>query len=634
MKRNLHIAAGFLFGFLFILTVNGISKVKPMTKERIHKFVKAGNIEKDFVPGWAKKVIWYQIFPERFRNGDPGNDPKAEDIKGSWPHDTTSQWQIHPWTSDWYELQPYEKSNGKDIWYNLQRRRYGGDLQGIIDKLDYLKELGITGIYLNPIFESPSLHKYDGATYHHVDPNFGPDPDGDRKIIASETFDDPKTWVWTSADKLFLKLVDEVHKRNMYIIIDGVFNHMGINSIPFQDVKKNQQNSRYKNWFIIKSWDDPKAGTKFDYQGWFGVRELPEINEDENGIVAEPKQYIFNATKRWMDPDNNGNIKAGIDGWRLDVAFCVGHKFWKDWRSLVKSVNPEAYLTGEVFEDSLKKFKAYLKGDEFDAVMDYPWLYTCSEYFVDDVKRISTSEFVKLLKELRELFPECVSYVQQNLIDSHDTHRIASHIVNKDLAPFRKWNDFFSLSKAENPKYNTRKPNQDEREVQKLIILFQMTYPGAPMVYYGDEAGMWGANDPCCRKPMVWPDLKYQDEVFLPNQSKREIADKVEFNNDLFNYYKKIISIRNTYPALQLGDFNSVLIDDKNTVLAFERNYENQKVIVVLNNSKDDQQIIIPVIKENSFKDIWNDNKTYKIADGKLQINLSSKKGAILIPLE
>jgi glycosidase len=159
----------------------------------------------------------------------PKNDPKLKDIKGSWPQDSTSPWQIHPWTSDWYKLQPYEKKNGKDIWYNIQRRRYGGDLQGIINKLDYIQKLGCTAIYLNPIFEAPSLHKYDGASYHHVDPNFGPDPEGDRKLMLTETPDDPTTWVWTSADKLALKLIAEVHKRGMRIIFDGVFNHMGIN---------------------------------------------------------------------------------------------------------------------------------------------------------------------------------------------------------------------------------------------------------------------------------------------------------------------------------------------------------------------------------------------------------------------
>ena len=171
--------------------------------------------KKEFVPQWAKEVVWYQIFPERFSNGDKTNDPDLNSIKGSWPHDDSSPWQVHPWTSDWYQLQDYEKKNGKDIWFNIQRRRYGGDLQGIINKLDYLKDLGISAIYLNPVFESPSLHKYDEATYHHVDPFFGPDPRGDKKLIAAEDPGNPKSWVWTSADKLLLKLIREVHNLSL-----------------------------------------------------------------------------------------------------------------------------------------------------------------------------------------------------------------------------------------------------------------------------------------------------------------------------------------------------------------------------------------------------------------------------------
>ena len=178
------------------------------------------------VPKWAKQVVWYQIFPERFHNGDQGNDPTLDDIKGAWPHNYTSPFQISPWTSDWYKLQPWE-DDGEGFYYHAQRRRYGGDLQGVLDKLDYLQELGITAIYFNPLFESPSLHKYDGTTYHHIDDNFGPDPAGDREIMARETPDDPATWQWTSADKLFLKLLDECHRRDIRVIIDGVFQSRG-----------------------------------------------------------------------------------------------------------------------------------------------------------------------------------------------------------------------------------------------------------------------------------------------------------------------------------------------------------------------------------------------------------------------
>jgi len=583
----------------------------------------------DFVPQWAKKVVWYQIFPERFRNGDARNDPTIKDIEGAYPHDVTSPWQIHPWTSDWYELQSYEKQNGKDIWFNLQRRRYGGDLQGIIDKLDYIQDLGVTAIYLNPIFEAPSLHKYDGATYHHVDPSFDPDPNGDRELIINEIPEDPSTWVWTTADKLFLELVKQVHQRKMYIIIDGVFNHMGLNSWAFKDVVKNQQNSKYKDWFTIKSWDDLKTGKKFDYEGWFGVRELPELREDENGIVDAPKKYIFDITKRWMDPNNNGNPEDGIDGWRLDVAFCVKHPFWKDWRRHVKSINPEAYLTAEVI-DSIPVIKPYLDGNEFDAVMNYDFAFACADYFVSDKTRIKTIKFDKILKELREAFPGGVEYVQQNLFDSHDTNRLLSHIVNRDIGSFRDWAKYYGISKGDNPKYDTRKPTEDEIRIAKLMIIFQMTYVGAPMVYYGDEIGMWGANDPDCRKPMVWADLKYENEIYSPDQTKKNKSDKVEPNNDLLVHYKNLIRIRNENPALQLGNFSTVLVDNKKELYAFSRNYKDEKIIVVINNNNKTQYAKIKIPANTKWIDLLNVNAEYRGNKSKQNIGIPAKWGVIL----
>ncbi len=613
----------FILLFLILTFLNSNS-----TAQIENPNMKKDNSEKEFVPEWAKKVVWYQIFPERFYNGDKNNDPKLKDIEGAYPHDVKSPWQIHPWTSDWYELQPYEKENGKDIWFNIQRRRYGGDLQGIINKLDYLKELGITALYLNPVFAAPSLHKYDQSTYHHVDPNFGPDPEGDRKIIASEIPDDPKTWKWTSADKLALKLIEEAHKRGMKIIFDGVFNHMGITSFAFKDVEKNQQNSKFKNWFSVKSWDDSEKGTKFQYEGWFGVKELPEIKEDENGIVKEPKDYIFAITKRWMDPEGNGNLDKGIDGWRLDVAFCVKHEFWKDWRKHVKSINPEAYLTAEVI-DSVKEVKTYLNGDEFDAVMNYNFAFTASEFFIDSLNRISVAEFDKLLKQLQKDFPQGVAYVQQNLFDSHDANRVTSHIVNKDLAKFRDWGNYFGASQASNKNYKVRKPNDYEYQIQKLMAILQMTYVGAPMVYYGDEVGMWGANDPDCRKPMVWKEFNYEDEVYNPDQTKRE-ADVVEVHQSMLEHYKKLIHIRNENEALQLGDFTTLLIDDKNSVYAFERNYKDQKAIVILNNSNEKQSVEIPVNKISEMQDLLNNN-SIKIENSKIKIDISPKWGAILV---
>ena len=612
--------------YTLLITFTGFSQVTVMKD----KLIKAEEENLNFTPDWAGKVVWYQIFPERFRNGDPGNDPSLESTKGSWPHDYTSDWEVHNWTSDWYKLQPYEKKNGKDIWFNIQRRRYGGDIQGIIDKLDYLADLGIGAIYLNPVFEAPSLHKYDGATFHHIDPHFGPDPKGDKELIKFEVPDDPSTWVWTEADKLFLKLINEVHARGIKIIIDGVFNHMGLNSWAFRDVVQNQQNSKYKDWFAIKSWDDPEKGTKFDYEGWFGVRELPELREDENGIVDGPKQYIFNITKRWMDPNNDGNPSDGIDGWRLDVAFCVQHQFWKDWRIHVKSINPQAYITAEII-DPIADLQPYLQGDEFDAVMNYNYLFTCSEYFFDEETSISTTEFDRQLKELREAFPKCVTYVQQNLHGSHDTQRMASHIVNRDKYKIRNWGDTFDKWKGSNPDYDTRKPDPAEIERLKLMLIFQMTYVGAPYIYYGDEAGMWGANDPCPRKPMVWPDMEYENERYLPDQTLKESDDEVEFNKDLFDHYKKLISIINENEALQEGDFNTVLTDDDKQLYAFSRKHGLSEILVVINKSSKTSLITLNTEHKEFYRDLLNEGEIISSEDGNIELKMESNSGRILL---
>jgi glycosidase len=200
------------------------------------------------VPEWAKGIVWYQIFPERFANGDPTNDPEPEKTFIN-TDSIPDGWKIKEWTSNWFAQDKWEKNLGGNLSDHLYERRYGGDIQGIIDHLDYLKELGIGAIYLNPIFEAASLHKYDGSTFHHIDVNFGPDPEGDRELIESETPDDPSTWKWTKADKLFLELVEKVHSKDMKIIIDGVFNHTGVQFWAFQDILEKTQST--KTGFVL-----------------------------------------------------------------------------------------------------------------------------------------------------------------------------------------------------------------------------------------------------------------------------------------------------------------------------------------------------------------------------------------------
>ena len=584
------------------------------------------------VPDWARGITWYQIMPERFRNGDPNNTPGAADQKYAWPHDHTSPLERHPWGADWYRLQPWEKQNGRDIWFNIQRRRYGGDLLGIIDHLDYLQDLGIGALYLNPVFQAPSHHKYDAAGYHHVDPAFGPDPEGDRAIIARETPHDPATWNWTSADELLLQLIEEIHRRDMYLILDGVFNHMGLASWTYRDILKNQQDSAFRDWMAVESWagdaegeggaaDQAHAGDTgraastrftglqeelhrrygdqspfrpgFQVRAWEGFLELPEWRQDRRGLVEGPRQYIFDITRRWMDPYGNGDTSSGVDGWRLDVAFCVKHPFWKAWRKHVRSINPDAYLVAEVI-DTIKKTQPYLKGDEFDAVMNYNFQFACNEFFLWDKGGINTTEFAGKLEALMTAFPEPVPQVVQNLLGSHDTDRLASRIVNRDLGGGMQWWEYYRRSRAENPDYDTRKPTPGERRIQRLVVLMQFAFPGAPMVYYGDEAGMWGANDPCCRKPMVWPDVEHEDETLLPDGSPRPEPDAVAFDTDLHNYYRALIRLRNDRPALRYGSYATLHTDDSKGLLVFRRHAEDDQAIVAINKGQESVEWTIP----------------------------------------
>ena len=582
----------------------------------------------EFVPTWAKDAVWYQIFPERFRNGDASNDPTKADIAGAFPDAPDLPWRVHPWTSDWYARQDYEEGASIPFHQLLQRRRYGGDLQGIIDKLDYLQDLGVNAIYLNPVFDSPSAHKYDGNSYHHIDPNFGPDPEGDRKLMAGEDPDNPSSWVWTSADKLALEMIKQCHARGIRVIFDGVFNHMGQRSWPFLDVLAKQQDSPYADWFSVKSWRDPATGEKFDYEGWFGHKTLPEFREDEEGIVSGPRDYIFAATRRWMDPDGDGDPSDGIDGWRLDVAFCVAHPFWKKWRKVVKEVNPEAYVTAELI-DPVPQLEPYLQGDEFDAVMNYNFAFACSDYFADDKSRISTSEFDRRLRELREAFPAGVAEVQQNLFGSHDTDRIGSHIVNRDREHAGNWQAYFEFSKVENGQYNPRKPTPGELESQKLFAVLQMTYVGAPMIYYGDEVGMWGANDPDCRKPMVWADLVYEDEIVLPDGSSKDIPDKVEVNEELFDHYKRLIALRHSLPSLRRGTFEPLIVDDERQLYGFRRELDHEEVVVILNNS--DHEQIAELALSGQWRDRLNSTELAAKDDGANELLLPPRGAAILV---
>ncbi len=506
-------------------------------------------------PDWAKHAVWYQIFPDRFRNGNPANDRDP----------------VRPWTSEWFALSPWEveKEKAGDTFYKwfVYDRQYGGDIDGLEAKLPYLRELGVTALYLNPVFESESNHKYNATNYVHIDQHFGTKGDYEP-AAAKEDLNDPNTWVWTESDLRFLKFLKAAHAQGFKVIIDGVFNHVGTLHPAFQDVKKNGQKSKYADWFNVTSWEP------FKYEGWFGHDALPVFKKSPDGLAStQVRDHIYHVTRRWMAP--NGNAADGIDGWRLDVPNEIPAPFWVGWRQLVKSINPEAYIVGEIWD----RADMWLAGQHFDAVMNYEFSRPLVAWAFNRKLKISVSELDHRLRDLRVAYPLEATLVLQNLMDSHDTDRVASMVLNPD----RTYNEG-NRPQQEGIKYDNAKPGPKEYARVRLTALVQMTYVGAPMVYYGDEVGMWGAADPTGRKPMLWEDL--------------QPYEKPEENfvmRDLLAYYRQVIALRNAHAALRTGEFRTLLADDTADVWAFLRKDRDEQLVVVLNGSDEEHEVTIPL---------------------------------------
>ncbi len=519
-------------------------------------------------------------------------------------------------------MQPWEKERGQGFYDVVFDRRYGGDLLGVIDKLGYLKELGVDVIYFNPVFEAPSLHKYDASSYHHIDNNFGRAREGDWRVIQNET-DDPESWTFTSADSVFLELVQKAHALNIRVVIDGVFNHCGREFWAFQDLLRKQEASRYKGWFDVVRWDDPATPdtNEFDYKSYWGYKSLPEFSENENGPVPPVRNYLFNITRRWMDPNGDGDPSDGIDGWRLDAPNEVNPRLWVDWQKLVKSINPAAITVGEIWDEAAD----WVGGKRFDIVMNYQFAITVVDFFADRKTQLSVSAFEQELARIRGIYSRETNLIMMNLVAGHDTDRLASMIMNPDRNYDRQ------AGVRDNPQYDPTKPSERARKIQRLAVLFQMTYVGGPMVYYGDEAGMWGGDDPDDRKPMVWPDLRYEDETYESVLPDVHVRDTVKFDSELFAYYQKLIALRHRYAPLRLGDFETKVVDDGHGILAFARRFGDDEIVVVLHNAGG--------VVSTAIKTDWPDGskvsdllagKEFYLNDGKIKLTLGAYKAALL----
>lgn len=540
-------------------------------------------------PSWIEGAVFYQIFPERFRNGDPSNDPVRSSL--DYLEYVPASWEPSSWTKDWYAMDDWEREKSDDVYASMFDRRFGGDIQGVIDQLPYLEALGINAIWFNPVFAARSLHKYDGNSFHHIDPHFGPDPEGDKALIARESHD-PSTWTWTAADRLFLDMLAQAHERGIRIVLDGVWNHTGRGFFAFEDLREHQADSEYRDWYHVTSFDDPDTDEdEFEYHGWWGYEALPELADDAAGddLQADVKVYVFASTARWMDPDGDGDPSDGIDGWRLDVAQDVPDGFWRDWNEHVRRINPDAYTVAEIWESA----SAFISRTGFSGAMNYHAFAMPVKGFLIDGS-LDASGFRNVMDERLNTWSPGTIESQLNLIDSHDTPRLASMVRNRTTDYQGGGNEYDYDGGRVGPRsdsgYDIGPPDETDAAIMKLVALFQMSYTGSPIVYYGTEAGMWGADDPDDRKPMVWPDIAYEPQRLGPFGPVPETA--VTFNESLHAFYRDVIALHHEHPALTRGSMSWIDHAWDPMVLAFTKHQGDSALTIVLNRSE--QEVAIP----------------------------------------
>lgn len=680
------------------------------------------------VPNWSKEAVWYNIFPDRFYNGNHYNDPIfnefgpeafkpnilheqnfVEEYKWEKSNNVISHFDRNRWTSDFREQTIWEKLGEREIDYSLKyARMYGGDLQGIKEKIPYMKELGINAVWLNPVFFSYQNHKYGANDFRHISPDFGTiktsgethgveinrnnkygnksyvDVLGNKATTSSELkllevnlkgenrgkngygeTEDPATWVWTESDLIMVDLIKEFHKNGIRVIFDGVFNHSSSEHWTFNMVLADGENSKYKDWYKFTDFgqhvqitDDMSDEQAFEtlianrkrtiYNAWGGFDSLPEFNT----FNQEYKEYIFNITRKWMyGPDGkeseNWMEDDGIDGWRLDVPNCLENQnFWNEWREVVKDSKKDSCITAELWGNASGDING---GNKFDTVMNYEWLKTVIGFFINQSReggvryKLKAQDFFNELREKRTWYPYQALQASQNLNGSHDTDRLYSRIVNDVIG--RNLEEGKQLEKgyngirpdlASNNHPNTtidwRNSPIKPKDILKLISIFQMTYIGAPMLFYGDEVGMWGATDPYCRKPMLWKEFLYDNEKNPSHINQNEVYEQ-KVDSDLFEWYKKLIRIRLENKTLVYGKFREVFADNERDVIAYERVIEDQLIIVVINNSFNSWENVEfeTNYQDERFIDLVTEGRTFRTgSNGKIKLDLKAKEGLIL----
>ena len=563
-------------------------------------------------PDWAKGAVIYQIYTDRFYNGDPENDVE-----------TREYFYIGDYSSKVTDWNKYPAAMGV-------REFYGGDLQGVIDKLDYLQDLGVEVLYFNPLFVSPSNHKYDIQDYDYIDPHFGKIVEDGGELLSPGEKSNKKATKYQkrttsfanleASNELFIKLVEELHRRGMKIILDGVFNHCGsFNKWMDRECIYERQKgyapgayisreSPYHDYFRFFSDEEKDWPYNGKYDGWWGHDTLPKLNYEES---VKLENYILNTGRKWVSPPYN------VDGWRLDVAADLGrsneynHQFWKKFREVVKNANPDAIILAEHYGDP----REWLGGDEWDTVMNYDAFMEPITWFLTGMEKHS-DEMREELRGNADNFTRAMTYHMANMmvpslltsmneLSNHDHSRFltrTNHMVGRvaELGP-EAANEFVNPA------------------VMREAVAFQMTWIGAPTVYYGDEAGVCGFTDPDNRRTYPWG---HEDQQML-------------------GFHKEMIRIHKEHEALRTGAV--VMLHCEKNILAYGRFTEEEQIIVILNNRSELAEVTVPVwkaevpVKTNmrrlmySYKDGYTtEYEKYLVRDGELVVNMGAYSALVV----
>ncbi len=504
------------------------------------------------VPEWAQDAVYYFIFPERYRNGNPDNDPKVGARKYQ-----SHNIEVH---KSWLD-KPYKPGTGDGSDPHYNNDFFGGDLEGIIQKLDDIKDLGANAIYMTPVFKAASNHKYDTADFHEIDPAFG-----------------------TNAD--FTRLTQEAAKRGIRVIPDASLNHVGADSKYFDRFgnfkteglgafadNRIQTNSPYASWFTL---DATQTDPDKQFKGWVGVADLPELNKNSAGW----RQFAYgdkdSVTRKWL--------KLGASGWRMDVAPWVPDDFWREWRKAVKQTKPDAVTIAETWFDASK----YFLGDTFDATMNY----VMRNAILDFANGSDARTLIANLEHLREAYPPQAFHALMNLLSSHDQARALYVLGGTTTA--------------------SADAMQKAKQKLRLATALQMSLPGAPTVYYGDEVGLTGGDDPYNRMPYPWADLGGQPDMALR-------AD-----------FKALLKLRQEKPVLRRGQLSAPLLSTANSMV-LTRHTADAQVLMAFNNSDQIQThtFTAPTALLKRQGTMWWGHGTVKINGKEMTITIPAMSGWI-----